>query len=394
MTFDGTSDIAGVLLAGGLSRRMGGGDKALKTLGGIPLIAHAARRLRPQVSRLIVNANGDPARFAFLAAPVVADETTDFAGPLAGILATLRWIGRTRPAPRALVSVSADAPFIPVDLVARLSAALSAHPEAGVAAAQSRGQRHHVIGLWRREAADTLADALAHGARKAETLVDRLGAVAVPFEDADVGGRRIDPFFNVNTPDDLAAAEAMLPASAAAPGAGIEPAPFVVGVAGWKNSGKTTLVERLVALLVGKGYAVSTVKHTHHDLAPDERGTDSGRHRAAGARQTAVVSPQRWMLDGVVRQEAGLSLADVLSRLAPADVVIVEGYKGAAIPKIEVRRRAQGDGPPLADEDVRVLAIAADFPVVRAPVPVLALDDVAGVASVVLAAAGLPETRI
>lgn len=199
-----TDEIAGVLLAGGLSRRMGGGDKALLTLAGCPLIQRAADRLAPQVTSLIVNANGDPARFASLRLPVVPDETSDFRGPLAGVLAALHWFKRERPGTRAIASVSTDAPFVPRDLVARLDDALLAHKDARVAVAQSRDRRHHVIGVWRMDAADDIERALSRGERRVETMVDSLRAVAVPFPDLDMAGQKIDPFFNINTPEDLA----------------------------------------------------------------------------------------------------------------------------------------------------------------------------------------------
>jgi molybdenum cofactor guanylyltransferase/molybdopterin-guanine dinucleotide biosynthesis protein MobB len=390
--------IAGVLLAGGLSRRMGGGDKALLRLAGRPLIQHAAERIAPQVGALILNANGDPARFPALGLPVVPDETADFPGPLAGVLTALHWFRRERPQTRAVVSVSADAPFIPGDLVARLADALAAHDAARVAVAQSRGRRHHVIGLWRPDAAGEIAAALARGERKAETMVDRLGAVAVPFADLDIGGQAVDPFFNVNTPEDLAFAEGLLARADSPRPCGEGKVPFVVGVAGWKNSGKTTLVERLVAELVRRGYRVSTVKHSHHDISAEASGTDSARHRGAGAHEVALVSPRRWAIlrwgrDVAWREEAEPPLAAVVASLAPADIVIVEGLKRAAIPKIEVRRVGQGDGAPLAEHDPLVFAIAADRDVTDAPVPAFSLDDVAGLADALLAAGGLSEPR-
>ena len=381
------SDVAGVLLAGGLSRRMGGGDKGLLLLDGRPLLHYAANRLRPQVSAMALNANGDPSRFALIGAPVIADATGDFPGPLAGVLAALRWIETDPSRPRAVMTVPADSPFIPRDLVDRLSAALADAPEARVAVAASRGRRHHVIGLWRPDAAEAIADALARGARKAETMVDRLGAVAFPFADLDAGGRGVDPFFNVNTPEDLAAAEEAVRFLG---GGG---RPFIVGVAGWKNSGKTTLVAALVTRLVALGYAVSTVKHTHHDLDPDERGRDSGRHRAAGARETMVVAPARWMLNDRVRDEADLPLASALGRLAPVDVVLVEGFKSAPIPKIEVRRRGQGEGAPLVTQDARVIAVASDGEADgddgARGVPHFHLDDSASLAELILRAGRL-----
>lgn len=205
-----SEDIAGVLLAGGLSRRMGGGDKALMTLAGRPLIRYAADRISPQVGALILNANGDARRFAALGLAIVPDETSDFPGPLAGVLAALHWTARERPGARGVVSVSADAPFVPVDLVSRLADALPVRGDARAAVAQSRGRRHHVIGLWRIDAAGEIAAALARGERKAEAMVDRLRAAAVPFPDLVLGREAVDPFFNVNTPEDLAFAEAVL----------------------------------------------------------------------------------------------------------------------------------------------------------------------------------------
>jgi molybdopterin-guanine dinucleotide biosynthesis protein A len=207
-----SSNVAGVLLAGGLSRRMGGSDKPLLALGGQTLIERAIERLAPQVSSLIINANGDPARFGACPFPVVPDETSDFSGPLAGILAALHWFAREEPETRAVVSVSTDAPFIPQDLVDRLDAALPTDAKTPVAVASSHGRRHPVIALWSMEAANHIAASLTRGERKVETMIDRLGAVSVPFPDLDIGDRKIDPFFNINTPDDLAFAVAIMTA--------------------------------------------------------------------------------------------------------------------------------------------------------------------------------------
>lgn len=388
-----TAHIGGVVLAGGLSRRMGGGDKALLPLAGRPLIQRIAERLAPQVDRLIVNANGDAARFKSLAVPVVPDELGDFPGPLAGVLAALGWFQRERADVEAVVSVAGDAPFIPRDLVARLAEALAQRGDARVAVAQSRGRRHHVIGLWRMTSAAEIAAALSRGERKVETMVDRLGAVTVPFDDLDVGGEAVDPFFNINTPEDLAFAEALLASSPSPLPCGEGTPPFVVGVAGWKNSGKTTLVERLVGELVRRGYRVSTVKHSHHDVRNETEGTDSARHLRAGAQAVALVSPRRWTLlraggDIAWHDEPEPPLAALIASLAPADVVIVEGMKRAPIPKIEVRRTGQGEGPPLAGDDPLVFAVAADHAVTAVPVPTFSLDDVAGLADALIAAGG------
>ncbi|MBN8913523.1 MAG: molybdopterin-guanine dinucleotide biosynthesis protein B [Rhizobiales bacterium] len=231
-------------------------------------------------------------------------------------------------------------------------------------------------------------------------MVDRLGAVAVPFSDLQFGGEAVDPFFNINTPEDLALAEALLAGSSSPPHKAERNAPFVVGVAGWKNSGKTTLVERLVATLVRRGYRVSTIKHSHHDVSFEAEGTDSARHLRAGAQEVALISPRRWAVlragqQIAWREEGEPALATVVRHLAPADIVIVEGLKRAQIPKIEVRRTAQGDGPPLAADDPFVFAIAADHGIADGRVPSFALDDVAGLADALLTAGGvkLPRER-
>lgn len=390
--------VAGTLLAGGLSRRMGGAEKALMTLRGRPLIAHAAERMAPQVASLILSANGDPARFASLALPVVPDETADLPGPLAGVLAALHWFAENAPQVSAMVSLPADTPLAPPDLVSRLRDGLAASPGAPVAVAQSRGRRHPVIALWTRPAAAEIAAALARGERRAEAIIDRLGAVAVPFPDLDIAGRTVDPFFNINTPEDLAAAEKIL--SLCSPPHESEGAPpFVVGVAGWKNSGKTTLVARLVAELVRRGYRVSTVKHSHHAITRETAGTDSARHKAAGAQTVVVVSPAGWahVDDGpelALDADPEPPLSDVVAQLAPSDIVIVEGMKHAPIPKIEVRRRASNAGPPLAARDPLVFAIAADHPVRDPSTPAFSLDDVDGIARALLAAAGLADRKV
>lgn len=213
----------GLLLAGGQSRRMGAafaagsGDKGLLDLGGKPMLAHVIERLRPQVDRMVINANGDPVRFAAFALPVAADTVEGFVGPLAGILAGLRWSAIHAPAATHIVSVSTDAPFVPSDLVARLQAGLATHPHPAsstsrhaIALARSSGELHPVIGLWPVALADDLEEALAAGTRKVLAWTDRHGTVPVDFEPVVLKGRAVDPFFNANTPEELAQARTLL----------------------------------------------------------------------------------------------------------------------------------------------------------------------------------------
>jgi molybdopterin-guanine dinucleotide biosynthesis protein A len=213
--------VTGVILAGGQSRRMGGGDKGLLDLAGRPMLAHVVGRLAPQVGRIVINANGDPARFVRFGLPVVADTVPGFAGPLAGVLAGMRWSLAHAPAARWIATAAGDAPLLPLDLVARCRAALEGHPQAnrgGIALAQSAGELHPVIGLWPVALADDLEAALTAGVRKVLVWTDRHGTVPVPFPFVDAGGgRTLDPFFNANTPDELADLRAVL-AAAADPG--------------------------------------------------------------------------------------------------------------------------------------------------------------------------------
>jgi molybdopterin-guanine dinucleotide biosynthesis protein B len=153
----------------------------------------------------------------------------------------------------------------------------------------------------------------------------------------------------------------------------------VIGVAGFKNAGKTTLVEKLVAELTRRGHRISTVKHAHHSFDIDHEGRDSFRHRKAGASEVAVVSQHRWAIIHESRDETPPSLETILGKLAPCDLVIVEGYKRDAHDKIEVRNLAL-DHPQLAGDDPTVVAIAATGPIAGTPVPVFDRDDVTALA--------------
>jgi len=157
----------------------------------------------------------------------------------------------------------------------------------------------------------------------------------------------------------------------------------VFGVTGWKNSGKTTLTERLVAELTWRGWIVSTVKHAHHEFDIDRPGADSHRHREAGAREVAVVSGRRWALMHELRHEGEPSLEEILGRLAPCDIVIVEGYKRESHRKIETRRLGSKDTAPLSPSDPNIVAIAADHPLGDVGLPTFDLNDIPAIADFV-----------
>lgn len=191
----------GLILAGGLARRMGGGDKPLRRVGGRTVLERVADALRPQVSALLLNANGDPARFAAYAMPVLPDPVPDYPGPLAGVLAGLEWAAANRPDAGWMLSVPGDAPFLPADLVARLHRARAA---AGVplACAASGGWTHPVVGLWPVDIAPALRAAVEGGLSKIDRFTAAHGVVAAEWPSSPV-----DPFFNANRPEDLDEAE-------------------------------------------------------------------------------------------------------------------------------------------------------------------------------------------
>jgi molybdenum cofactor guanylyltransferase len=192
----------GLVLAGGQARRMGGGDKALIKIGGVAILDRVLAALRPGCTAIVLNANGDPARFARYGLPVIADSVADFPGPLAGILAGLDWTAAHAPGTQWMASVPGDCPFLPRDLVKRLHVA-RAEQNTPLACARSGDWRHPVVGLWRVDLREDLRHALtAEGLRKIEVWTARHGVALAAWPD-----QPFDPFFNVNTPDDAAAAE-------------------------------------------------------------------------------------------------------------------------------------------------------------------------------------------
>lgn len=200
-----TKSIAGVLLAGGLSRRMGGGDKSLRPLAGTPILGHVLARVRPQVGPLVLNVNGDPARFEEFGLPMAVDVIAGHAGPLAGILTGMEWAAEHAPDCAWLASFATDAPFLPGDLVARMFGAI-ADEGAEMACAASNGRSHPVFALWPVALRAVLRHALVDedirkiDAWTAQYKIATVEFVATPY----------DPFFNANRPEDFAEAERLL----------------------------------------------------------------------------------------------------------------------------------------------------------------------------------------
>lgn len=202
-------DIAGIVLAGGQSRRMGGGDKSLLPLGGGSVLDQVLSRFGPQIETLALSANGDPARFARFGLPVLADTVEGFAGPLAGILTGLEWAAAGTPC-KTVVTAAGDTPFLPLDLVDRLAAAAGEHP-GSIAVTSSAGRRHPTFALWPTGCRDALRHFLVdEDNRQVSTFIERHGHVEVEFPVRESAGQSIDPFFNINVPDDLARAAQLL----------------------------------------------------------------------------------------------------------------------------------------------------------------------------------------
>jgi molybdopterin-guanine dinucleotide biosynthesis protein A len=207
------SEVTGVLLAGGRSSRMGGPEKALLDIGGKSMLLHVLTRLRPQVGRIVINANGDPTRFAGHCLPVVADSIDGYAGPLAGLHAGIAWARAETPDAKFVATVPIDSPFLPLDLVARLKAALLA-ADTPCAIAASNGERHPVAGLWRVELLEAVAASLKQDIRALHRFADAQGCAVADFGPQKIGGTDVDPFFNVNTPAEIETARALLAAEA------------------------------------------------------------------------------------------------------------------------------------------------------------------------------------
>lgn len=205
----GMTGIVGVILAGGLSRRMGGQAKALMPLAGRPMIAHVIERIRPSADACILNVNGDNSAYAQFGLPIVADAFGDYAGPLAGLLSGMIWAAEHRPDARHVVTAPCDTPFLPENYVGALVEA-AAGDSGTIVIAASAGRSHFASGLWPLALSDRLAAYLAAGERRTQSWIEQNPNRSVTFPLVDDGGSGFDPFFNVNTPEDLSAVESFV----------------------------------------------------------------------------------------------------------------------------------------------------------------------------------------
>lgn len=368
-----TTRIPGMVLAGGQSTRMGE-DKTLKRLSGTPLALLTAKNLSRQTCAVIINARNEA--FDGLGYDRIPDALEGLHGPLSGILAGLHHVASTFPDATHLAVIPADSPFFPEDLVARLAAAITAPTE--IAMAAYAGDPEPAFALWPVAIARALENWLASSPRRAIRAFAETQSVQL----VDFVSEPSHSFFNINTPKDFERARALI---------GLEARPKILGISGWKNSGKTGLTVRLVSELIARGYKVSTIKHAHHDFDIDKVGADSFRHRQAGAHEVTIVSGTRYAIMHELRGAAEPSFEEVLSRLAPCDIVIIEGYKREPVPKIEARRLEAQNHTPLSPDDPHIVAIAADHKVPGSELPVFDLDDTKAIADFAETITGLRQ---
>ena len=347
--------VTGVILAGGRGARMGGVDKGLVEVAGRPMVEHVLAAVERQAAAVAINANRSTERYARYGHPVIADRLDGFQGPLAGMASAL-----AAAATEFVLVVPCDSPLVDASLGPRLHAAL-VERGADVAVAHDGERMHPVFVLLRRAARAGLDDFLARGERRIDRWFAEEKTAVVDFSDLP------EMFLNVNREEDRSRLEARLEArpngetgkgrrTASAAGTPRSRRPPVVGFAGYRGSGKTTLATGVVRALTEAGVRVSAVKHAHHAFDVDQPGKDSYELRRAGAVQTLVGSRHRFALVTEVGAAREPTLDELVDRLdfESVDIVLVEGFKHAEVPKIAVRRE---EDAPFVD-DPFVVAVA------------------------------------
>ncbi|WGZ94527.1 MAG: bifunctional molybdopterin-guanine dinucleotide biosynthesis adaptor protein MobB/molybdopterin molybdotransferase MoeA [Candidatus Thiothrix putei] len=346
-----------MVLAGGQGSRMGGQDKGLLVFNGRPLIEHLLEALQPQTDALLINANRNHARYQTYGYPVISDaqNTTGnaYLGPLAGIAAALQ--AATTP---YILTVPCDAPHIAPDMAARLWQALQ-RDGAELAVAHDGERLQPIHALIPVTLLPSLQAFLAGGDRKTDLWYSQHRVAQADFSDCR------EMFRNINTPEQQQALAQTLP-----------PLPLrVLGVSAWSGSGKTTLLAALIPLLKQAGLRLTVIKHGHHHIELDTPGKDTYRFREAGADQVLLASRKRMAMMQECKTQREPELADVLRFINPdcADLVLVEGFKHTAIPKIEVHRPSLGK-PLLFPDDPTVIALATDEPSLAVPAHIAKFD--------------------
>ncbi|MCK3655197.1 molybdenum cofactor guanylyltransferase [Pasteurellaceae bacterium Macca] len=335
--------ITAVILAGGLARRLNGAEKGLQPLYGKALIEHILPRLTPQVGKIYLNINRSQAEFAtrYPNLPTYGDTLSGFQGPLSGMLSGFQQIEGDY-----LLFVPCDSPFLPLNLAQKLTTALTIN-QAEIAYAHDGSRPHPTFALFHRRVVPALTAYLEAGERRLLHFFHTQRSVAVDFSEQP------HAFQNFNTFGDFTSGR-ILPTFCTAP---------LLAITGHSGTGKTTLLEKLIPQLTQRGLTVGLIKHSHHNVEVDKAGKDSHRLRLAGANPTMIVCDQRWAM--MKETESLPPFAELAQQMAEqnVDLILVEGFKHEALPKIQLHRK--GLDKPLPEWDEFTLATATDYPIER-----------------------------
>ncbi|WP_018650729.1 molybdenum cofactor guanylyltransferase MobA [Actinobacillus capsulatus] len=335
--------ISAVILAGGLARRMNGVEKGLQQLQGKPLILHIVEHLAPQIARIHLNINRSQAAYQthFPQLPFYCDNLSGFQGPLSGMLAGFEKINS-----EYLLFVPCDTPFLPSNLVKKLSVTLAIN-QAQIAYVHDGERAHPTIALIHRSVAESLRHYLVSGERRLFQFFQTQKSVAVDFSEQKAA------FQNINTFADLE--NVSLTATNT---------PKLLGITGYSGTGKTTLLEKLIPKLTACQIRVGLIKHSHHNVEVDKLGKDSHRLRIAGANPTMIVCEERWALMTETPTQA-VDFQQLIAKFDPkaVDLILVEGFKHEPIAKIQLHRQAIEK--PLPELDEWTIATATDYPLTR-----------------------------
>ncbi len=343
------SDITGVILAGGQGSRMDGQDKGLMLFRGKPLVEHILERLQPQVGKILINANRHLDEYRHYGHMVLTDPLSGFQGPLAGIAAAMLFAKTPY-----ILTVPCDAPLVAPQLAQRLWNVMHAQA-AELAVAHDGNHLQSMYALLPLALLPDLQEFLSQGRRSPRDWYKRRHMATVDFSDC------AEAFKNMNTPFEKYQLESQVP---------------MVGFCAYSGTGKTTLLTRIIPLLKEQGLRIAAVKHTHHVLDLDQPGKDSYRIREAGAQQVVLASHKRIIsLQESPRNQQEASLADAIQTISGqhTDLILVEGFKHEAFPKIELHRVALGK-PLMFPEDNSIIAIATDNTALSVPNHVTKLD--------------------